>query len=130
MKLSCEWLAADLPQDGGHVDHIVAETNVVIDFADESGQTIHATGEKAVYVYEVQNGATNETVTLTGNRRVGKRTGHGSPANRLYWDRANNRLAHDEPKDDFATKFERRDVGNQFAGGNDKQTGRAKMILK
>ena len=31
MKLTCEWLVADLPQTGGRVDHIVAETNVVID---------------------------------------------------------------------------------------------------
>jgi lipopolysaccharide transport protein LptA len=67
MKLNCEWLTADLPQEGGRINHIVAETNVVADLTNEKGQTMHATGDKAVYVYEVQNGATNETVTLTGN---------------------------------------------------------------
>ena len=49
MKLTCEQLIADVPQSGGHVNHIVAETNVVIDFMDNKGQTNHATGDKAVY---------------------------------------------------------------------------------
>jgi len=97
MKLSCEWLAADLPQDGGHVTNIVAETNVVIDFADDRGQTNHATCDRAVYVFEAQNGATNETVTLTGNAKVENAQGWltGKP---IYWDRANNRLRADNPK--------------------------------
>jgi lipopolysaccharide export system protein LptA len=29
MKLTCEQLTADLPQSGGHIDHLVALTNVV-----------------------------------------------------------------------------------------------------
>ena len=70
MKLTCEWLVADLPQTGGHINHIVAETNVVIDATDDKGQTMHATGDKAVYVYNVENGVTNEMVTLTGNAKV------------------------------------------------------------
>ena len=49
MKLTCERLVADMPQAGGHPNHIVAETNVVIDFTDEKGQTNHVTGDKAVY---------------------------------------------------------------------------------
>ena len=60
MKLTCEYLTANFPQDGGHFDHIVAETNVIIDFTDEKGQTMHATGDKMVYDYAVQNGTTNE----------------------------------------------------------------------
>ena len=51
MKLTCEQLVADLPPAGGLPNHIVAETNVVIDFTDTKGQTNHATGDKAVYVY-------------------------------------------------------------------------------
>jgi lipopolysaccharide export system protein LptA len=70
MKLTCEQLVADLPQAGGHPSHIVAETNVVIDLTNEKGQTNHATSDKAVYLYNVQNGVTNETVTLTGNAKV------------------------------------------------------------
>lgn len=66
-KLRCEWLAANLPQAGGQVTNIVARTNVVIDATDASGRKIHATADKAVYAYGVQNGLTNETVTLTNN---------------------------------------------------------------
>ncbi len=93
MKLSCEWLAADLPQDGGRVTNIVAETNVVIDFTDEKGQPYHATGDKAVYFYQLQGGVTNETITLTGNPAqiedaLGTQTG-----DEIIFDRANNRVS-------------------------------------
>jgi lipopolysaccharide export system protein LptA len=93
MKLRCEWLAADLPQDGGHVTNIVAETNVVIDFADEKGQPYHATGDKLVYFYQVQGGVTNETLTLTASPAqiedaLGTQTG-----DEIVWDRARNRLS-------------------------------------
>jgi len=70
MKLRCELLTVDLPQSGGRVNHIVAETNVVIDATDAKGQTMHATSNKAVYNYNVQNGMTNEIITLTGNASV------------------------------------------------------------
>ena len=97
MKLNCEWLIADLPQEGGRINHIVAETNVVIDFTDDKGQTMHATGDKMVYDYAVQNGATNETVTLTGNPELenaqGKFTGDV-----IVWDRARNHLDITNPK--------------------------------
>ena len=97
MKLNCEWLAADLPQAGGRIDHIVAETNVVTDFTDEKGQTMHATGDKAVYVYEVQNGVTNETVTLTGNPELENAQGK-STGDVIVWDRARNHLDITNPK--------------------------------
>ena len=41
MKLTCALLTADLPQSGGRINHIVAETNVVIDATDEKGATNH-----------------------------------------------------------------------------------------
>jgi lipopolysaccharide transport protein LptA len=91
MKLTCVLLVADLPPEGGRVDHIVAETNVVIDSVDEKGQTNHATSDRAVYIYNVQNGVTSETVTLTGNAKVENAQGWltGEP---IVWDRANNSL--------------------------------------
>jgi lipopolysaccharide transport protein LptA len=91
MKLTCVRLVADLPPDGGHVNHIVADTNVVIDFTDEKNQKMHATSDKAVYFYDVQNGVTNETVTLTGNAKVENAQGWltGEP---IVWDRASNHL--------------------------------------
>jgi len=70
MKLACEWLVADLPQSGGHINHIVAETNVVIDFTDERGQPTRATSDKAVYLFAVTTGVTNKIVTLTGHAQV------------------------------------------------------------
>jgi lipopolysaccharide transport protein LptA len=92
MKLSCEWLAADLPQSGGRVTNIVAETNVVIDATDDKGQKMHATGDKAVYVYSVENGVTNETVTLTGNARL-ENTQGWLTGDSIIWDRAHERLS-------------------------------------
>lgn len=92
MKLTCAWLLANLPQDGGHISHIVAETNVVIDFTDDKGQTNHATSDKAVYDYNVQGAVTNETVTLTGHPLVVnvQETIRGEP---IVWDRANNHFS-------------------------------------
>ncbi len=92
MKLSCEWLAADLPQTGGRVTNIVAETNVVIDATDDKGQKMHATGDRAVYVYHVQDGITNETVTLTGNARLENAQGWLT-GDSIIWDRAHDRLS-------------------------------------
>lgn len=66
MKMTCEWLTANLPQGKEHMTNIVAQTNVVADFIDEQGRKAHATGSKAVYFYHVENGVTNETITLTG----------------------------------------------------------------
>ena len=97
MKLTCEQLTADLPLAGGHIDHLVALTNVVMDSVDEKGQTNHATSDMAVYNYKVVDGVTNETVTLTGDARV--RSGQdwmtGEP---IVWDRVNNSMRVENPK--------------------------------
>lgn len=68
MKLRCEWLAAAMPP-AGRINHIVCETNVVID-TDQNGQTNHITADKAVYDFAVQSGVTNETITFTGSPRI------------------------------------------------------------
>jgi lipopolysaccharide transport protein LptA len=92
MKLTCERLVVDLPQSGGHVNHIVAETNVVINGTDSKGQTMHATGDKAVYDFQVKDSVTNETITLTGNAKVENAQGWmtGEP---IIWNRADNSLS-------------------------------------
>ncbi len=108
MKLHCEWLVADLPQTG-HISHIVAETNVVIDATDGKGQKMHATGDKAVYTYNVLNGVTNEIVTLTGNAKVENAQGwltgepitldcvtklvHADNMKMVYWQNLNSAMA-------------------------------------
>jgi lipopolysaccharide export system protein LptA len=91
MKLACAYLVANLPESGGRPTHIVAETNVVIDSTDSKGQTTHATGDKAVYDYNVQDGVTNETVTLTGNPQPKVEKAQGTMvADVIIWDRASN----------------------------------------
>jgi len=92
MKLTCEWLAADLPQTGNRVTNIVAETNVVVDATDAKGQKMHATGDRAVYVFNVENGITNETVTLTGNARLENAQGWLT-GDSIVWDRVHERLS-------------------------------------
>ena len=96
MKLTCERLVADMPQAGGRPNHIVAETNVVIDFTDDRGQTNHATGDKAVYVYSEQDGVTNKTVTLTGNPQIENAQGTQA-GDVIVLDRANNKVHFDNP---------------------------------
>ncbi len=96
MKLTCALLVADVPQAGGHPNRIVAETNVVIDFTDTKGQTNHATSDKAVYLYNVQDGVTNETVTLTGNPVMVNAQGTQA-GDVIIWDRASNKLHFDNP---------------------------------
>jgi len=94
MNLTCMLLIADLPQSGGRLSHVVAETNVVLDAKDSKGQPIHATGDRAVYIYNVENGVTNETVTLTGNPQPQVIAYQGTfvstnRADIIIWDRAN-----------------------------------------
>lgn len=92
MKLTCAQLVVDLPQSGGRVNHIVADTNVVIDATDPKGQTIHATGDRAVYDFQATDSVTNEMVTLTGNAEVENAMGWmtGEP---IVWDRATGHLS-------------------------------------
>jgi lipopolysaccharide export system protein LptA len=90
MKLTCEQLTADVPQASGRPNRIVAETNVVIDFTSDTGQTNHATGDKAVYLYSEQGGVTNESVTLTGNPQPQMENAQGTQAGDvIIWTRVN-----------------------------------------
>src|ERR1017187_9205612 len=94
MKLTCALLIADiadLPPSGWHLSRIVAETNVVLDAKDSKGQPIHVTGDRAVYIYSVENGVTNDTVTLTGNPQPQVENAQGTiAADVIVWDRAGN----------------------------------------
>jgi lipopolysaccharide transport protein LptA len=91
MKLSCEILTATAPQDGGRIESIVAQTNVVIDMVDENGETNHATGEKLVYTFNVVNGVTNETARLTINPRIEK-PDFTATGDAILWNRGQNQL--------------------------------------
>ena len=96
MKLNCEWLIINLPQSGGRLNHIVAETNVVIDLLDEKGQTNHATSQRAVYDFAVQGSVTNETVTLTGDPKIENAMGTQS-GDVIVWDKIANKFHFTNP---------------------------------
>lgn len=101
MKMTCEWLLANLPQGSEHVTNIVAETNVIADFTDEKGEQYHATGSKAVYFYHVENGITNETVTLTGTpqqRPKLYRTQDTLTGDSITWNFVTHKLDVDHPE--------------------------------
>ena len=95
MKLTCEWLEANLPVNGEHMTNIVARTNVVMDFTDEKGQQTHATGDQGVYYYHVENGITNETVTLTANppgKPKVEQAQNTMTGDAIIWDRATDQV--------------------------------------
>jgi lipopolysaccharide transport protein LptA len=96
MKLTCAQLTVDLPPTGGRINHIVAETNVVIDATDEKGATNHVTSDKAVYDYNMQGAVTNETITLTGNPQIVNAQGTNT-AEKIIWDRANGHVHETNP---------------------------------
>ena len=97
VRMTCEWMLVDLPAGGEHLNHVLAVTNVVIDFVDQKGLTNHVTAAQAVYDYKVASGVTNETVTFTGHPVVEMPTMtiYSEP---LVWDRAANKYHFTEPR--------------------------------
>ncbi len=96
VKLTCAWLVIDLPESGSHLNHVLADTNVVVDFTDEKGQTYHVTSARAVYDYKVVGTETNETVTFSGKPKVvtDQSTIESEP---MVWDRARNKFSFTAP---------------------------------
>jgi lipopolysaccharide export system protein LptA len=100
VKMQCELLVVDLPANGEHLQHVNADTNVVIDFTDEKGVTYHVTSARAVYAYSLAGAKTNETVTFTGNPKVesAESTILSEP---LVWDKAANHFIFTNPNMKF-----------------------------
>ncbi len=96
-KMTCEWMVVDLPQGGEHLSHLVAMTNVVVDFTDAKGEKYHVTSAKAVYDYKVENNVTNELVTFTGQPVATTATSiiESEP---MIWDRVKNIFRFFNPK--------------------------------
>ena len=103
MKLWCELLTATAPVEGGRIEDIVAETNVVLIMTDEKGQTNRATGDKLVYTYKVSDGVTNELAVLTGNPMIEK-PDLSIVGDTIEWDRGNNQLRVKNQKMIFRTE--------------------------
>ena len=91
VHLTCDWMVVDLPKSGGHLSHVLADTNVVVDFTDAKGQTNHVTAARAVYDYKVEGAVTNETVTFTGNP-IASTPDYKIISEPLIWDRAQNKF--------------------------------------
>lgn len=95
VKLTCEWAKAIFPQNWERPTNIVAETNVVIDYIAQNGERTRATGEKVVDVYQVENGRTNDIVTMTGDAlhkpRIEQAKGYFT-SDKFIWDRSNGKF--------------------------------------
>ena len=90
VNLSCEILTANIPEGGGRVDSIIAETNVVILLPDK-GATNRATADRAVYTYSISGGITNEVLELQGSPAI--ETAQGTlKGDSIIWDRANDTI--------------------------------------
>ena len=101
MKLQCAKITAYLPPGSGHPSRIVAESTetepiVHIDLLDDHGETNHITGHLAVYEYTLSGGATNETVTVTGEPHIDTPSFQGT-ADELKWNRATGHMSASNP---------------------------------
>jgi lipopolysaccharide export system protein LptA len=96
VRLTCELLVLDLPENGGRLSHVLAQTNVVVDFTDQ-GAKYHITSDQAVYHYQVVDMVTNETVTFTGHPVASTAQGiiYAEP---MIWNRADGRLHFTNPR--------------------------------
>lgn len=91
--LTCEQLTAEVPEEGGRVDRVVAETNVVILLFDEEGSTNRAFADRAVYSYIVTDSDTNEVVELTGDPDPHIETPKGELyGNPIVWNRTKDKV--------------------------------------
>lgn len=96
MKLSCDLMTVRTAGEGGHIESIVAEGNVVVDMVTQQGETRHATGKRLVYSYKVENSVTNDSAVLTGDPRMEQgESSMGGDA--IIWDRATGNIRVTNP---------------------------------
>jgi lipopolysaccharide export system protein LptA len=71
MNLACEQMTAYLTPAGDVSRKLLAEQAVAFDLRDDVGEnSLHGTGDKAVYTYSVANLVTNDVLRLTGTPAV------------------------------------------------------------
>jgi len=99
MKLTCNVMTARTATEGGHIESIVAEGDVVVDMVNQQGQTNHATGQRLVYSYKVENLVTNDQAVLTGDPRLQQADQPDSymAAEAITWDRASGNISFKLP---------------------------------
>jgi lipopolysaccharide transport protein LptA len=97
MSLTSEFLVAAMPQRGGRIERIQAETNVVINMTDEQGQKIKGGGQRLLYTYRVVDSQTNEVVELSGDPII--ETPQGSTrADVITYDRLTGQVRFKNPR--------------------------------
>jgi lipopolysaccharide export system protein LptA len=97
-NLTCEHLTATSSSTNttGRPDHIVAETNVVIDAVDKNGKPVHATAALAIWDYKVVGTVTNDIVELHGDPHIESASGP-STGDPIIWDRVANTVHATNP---------------------------------
>ena len=96
MSLTSDFLVASMPQKGGRIERILAETNVVLNMTDERGQKVHGRGERLLYSYRATETETNEVVELSGNPVIETDQGKTS-ADVITFDRMTGRVRFQNP---------------------------------
>ena len=97
MSLTSEFLVAMMPQRGGRIERILAETNVVINMTDEQGQKVHGKGQRLLYTYRATAVETNEVVELSGDPVI--ETSQGSTrADVITYDRMTGQVRLQNPR--------------------------------
>jgi lipopolysaccharide export system protein LptA len=91
MKWESEDISVRFATNGGPVEHMVAESNVLFELTDESGQSVKGSAQKAVYSYSVLRNRTNDLVELTGDPVLVTTNGIFR-STVIYLDRARNKL--------------------------------------
>ena len=84
-RLNCDVLTLHVPKGGERPDYMVADRNVIIDTKDKSGKPVHATGDKAVYTYNLEHGVTNEVMMLSGDAFIQTGDGSSMKADPIIW---------------------------------------------
>ena len=95
MHLTCEVMTARTAEEGGHIENIVAEGNVIVDMVNQ-GQTNHATGRKLVYTYKVEYSVTNDMAVLTGDPRF-EQGNSWMAADSISWERTTGNIFFTHP---------------------------------
>ncbi|MFO1488978.1 MAG: LptA/OstA family protein [Verrucomicrobiota bacterium] len=97
MTMNCDQLTASVPTNSTQVDHIIAKGKVKIEGTDNKGRPLNARGDMAIYDFNIVNGVTNKTMTLTGNVYIDSALGKGT-ADPIVWDLVNDKI-HMENQD-------------------------------
>jgi len=90
MNWACGSLAVELSRAAGRKQTLVAEQDVKFQLSGENGEVVEGVGDKAVYVYGVEAGATNDLLTLTGNPATLNMTNGTVRSKTILYDRAKN----------------------------------------